>query len=173
MEEKKSYKKLIVAVSILIPVAVAILFGVKIEGYNLSFLPGIYASINGFTAVLLVIALFAIRNGRRILHERLMKSSMGFSALFLVLYVAYHMTSDSTPYGGEGIIKNIYFFILITHILLSIGVVPLVLFTFERAISGDFVRHKRLAKFAFPIWLYVAVTGVIVYLMISPYYTSV
>jgi putative membrane protein len=167
---EKSYKKLIVVVSILIPVAVAILFGVKIEGYNLSFLPRIYASINGFTALLLIIALVAIKNNKRIIHERLMKTSMGFSALFLVLYIAYHMTSDSTSYGGEGIIKNMYFFILISHILLSIAVVPLVLFTFERAISGDFVKHKALAKFAFPIWLYVAITGVIVYVMISPYY---
>lgn len=171
MAKEKSYKKLIVVISILIPVAVAVLFGVKIEGYNFSFLPRIYASINGFTALLLVIALVAIKNDKRIIHERLMKASMGLSALFLVLYVAYHMTSDSTPYGGEGTIKNIYFFILISHILLSIAVVPLVLFTFERAISGDFVRHKALAKFAFPIWLYVAITGVIVYLMISPYYT--
>ncbi len=171
MEEQKSYKRIIVLVSILIPVAVAILFGVKIEGYNFSFLPRIYASINGFTAILLVLALVAIKNNKRIIHERLMKTSMGLSALFLVLYVAYHMTSDSTSYGGEGVLRNVYFFILISHILLSIGVVPLVLFTFERAISGDFSKHKALAKFAFPIWLYVAVTGVIVYWMISPYYT--
>jgi len=171
MAKEKSYKKLIIVISILIPVAVAVLFGVKLEGYNFSFLPRIYASINGFTALLLVIALVAIKNEKRIIHERLMKASMGLSALFLVLYVAYHMTSDSTSYGGEGIVKNVYFFILISHILLSIAVVPLVLFTFERAIAGDFVRHKALAKFAFPIWLYVAITGVIVYLMISPYYT--
>lgn len=171
MASEKSYKKLIVVVSILVPVAVAILFGVKIEGYNFSFLPRIYAAINGFTALLLIVALVAIRNNKRFIHERLMKSSMGLSALFLVLYIAYHMTSDSTSYGGEGMIKNVYFFILISHILLSIAVVPLVLFTFERAISGDFVRHKALAKFAFPVWLYVAITGVIVYVMISPYYT--
>ncbi len=170
MASEKSYKRLIVVISILIPVAVAILFGVKIDGYNLSYLPRIYASINGFTAILLVSALVAIRNNKRIIHERLMKTSMGLSALFLILYVAYHMTSDSTAFGGEGVIKYLYYFILISHILLSIAVVPLVLFTFERAISGDFVRHKRLAKFAFPIWLYVAVTGVIVYWMISPYY---
>ena len=172
MAEQKSYKKLIVAISIVIPVAVAVLFGVKLEGYNFSFLPRIYASINGFTAVLLIVALVAIKNNKRIIHEHLMKTSMGLSALFLVLYIAYHMTSESTPFGGEGTVKYIYYFILISHILLSIAVVPLVLFTFERAISGDFVRHKALAKFAFPIWLYVAVTGVVVYLMISPYYTG-
>lgn len=172
MVQERSYRKLIIIVSILIPVAVAGLFGVKIEGYNFSFLPRIYASINGFTAILLVIALIAIKNKKQIIHERLMKTSMGLSALFLVLYVAYHITSNSTPYGGEGIMRNVYFFILISHILLSIGVVPLVLFTFERAIAGDFVRHKALAKFAFPIWLYVAITGVVVYWMISPFYSS-
>lgn len=87
------------------------------------------------------------------------------------MYVLYHMTSESTPYGGEGWIRNVYYFILITHILLSAGVVPLVLFTFFRALSGDFERHRALAKFTFPVWLYVSVTGVIVYLMISPFYT--
>jgi putative membrane protein len=100
----------------------------------------------------------------------LMKTCILLSAAFLVMYVLYHMTSDSTSYGGVGAIKYVYYFILITHILLSIVVVPLVLFTFLRAWLGDFERHKRLAKFTFPIWLYVAVTGVIVYLMISPYY---
>ena len=100
-----------------------------------------------------------------------MKICIGCSAVFLVMYVAYHMTSDSTPYGGEGVIRMVYFFILITHIVLSIAVVPFVLFTFSRALSGNFERHKALAKFTFPIWLYVAVTGVIVYLMISPYYS--
>ena len=171
MAERRSYKKLIVIISILIPVVVVALFGIKIEGYNFSFLPRIYASINGFTALLLIIALVAIKNNKKIIHERVMKTSMGLSALFLVLYVAYHMTSNATTYGGDGMVRNVYFFILITHILLSVAVVPLVLFTFERAISGDFVKHKALAKFAFPIWLYVAVTGVVVYLMISPYYT--
>jgi putative membrane protein len=87
-----------------------------------------------------------------------------------VMYVAYHMTSESTSYGGVGLIKYIYLFILITHILLSIVVIPFVLFTFVRALSGNFERHRALAKFTFPLWLYVAVTGVIVYLMISPYY---
>jgi putative membrane protein len=90
--------------------------------------------------------------------------------LFLVMYVAYHMTSEPTPFGGTGWTKNVYFFILITHIFLSVGVIPLVLFTFLRAWRKDFKRHRKLAKIAFPIWLYVAVTGVIVYLMISPYY---
>ncbi len=95
---------------------------------------------------------------------------MVLSALFLVLYVLYHMTSDSTAFGGQGAIRYVYYFILITHILLSIGVIPVVLFTYLRAWQGDFVRHKSLARITFPVWLYVAITGVIIYFMISPYY---
>jgi putative membrane protein len=172
MSEKKApYQKLIIVLSVVLPLAVAALFRVKIPGYDFSFLPPIYATINGITAVLLVIAVIAIRNKKRKLHEALMKICIACSALFLVMYVAYHITSDSTAYGGEGTLRTVYFFILITHIFLSIAVVPLVLFTFSRALSGDFDRHKALAKFTFPIWLYVAVTGVIVYVMIRPYYS--
>lgn len=168
--QENKYNKLIIALSVIIPLAVAILFRVKIPGYDLSFLPPIYASINGLTAILLLVAVWAIKNGNRALHERIMKTCLGLSAAFLIMYVLYHITSESTPFGGEGLIRSVYFFILITHIVLSVAVVPLVLFTFSRALSGNFVRHKRLAKFTFPIWLYVAVTGVIVYVMISPYY---
>jgi putative membrane protein len=169
--KKEPYNKLIVGVSILIPVVVAVLFGVKIPGYDLSFLPPIYATINGITAVLLVSAFIAIKRKNRIVHERLMKSCVVLSAAFLVLYVLYHMTSDSTPYGGVGPARYVYFFILISHILLSVGVIPMVLFTYLRAWRGEFTRHRALAKYTFPLWLYVAVTGVIVYLMISPYYS--
>lgn len=167
---KRAINNLILVVSIAIPVVVAVLFRVKIEGYDLKFLPPIYASINALTAVLLAVAYWAIWNKKRTLHERLMKTCIGLSLAFLVMYVAYHMTSDSTAFGGEGAIRYVYFFILITHIFLSIGVVPMVLFTFARAYNGEFERHRKLAKITFPIWLYVAVTGVIVYLMISPYY---
>lgn len=170
IEQKDPYRKLIIALSIVIPVLVAILFGVKVPGYDLSFLPPIYATFNGITAVLLVVAVIAIKNGKQRLHENLMKICIGLSGAFLLLYVAYHMTSESTSFGGEGIIRYVYFFILISHILLSIIITPLVLFTFSRALARNFERHRRLAKFTFPIWLYVAVTGVIVYLMISPYY---
>lgn len=172
---EKKFGKLIVAVSILIPVVVAILFSVKLKdfGYNvepLSFLPPIYATINGITAVVLVAGVLAIKNGKRKLHERLMTTAIALSLAFLMMYVAYHMTSDSTKFGGEGIIRLIYFFILISHILLSIAVIPLVLITYVRALAERFDRHKKIAKVTFPIWLYVAVTGVIVYLMIAPYY---
>jgi putative membrane protein len=169
--KKEPYNKLIVVVSILIPLLIAVLFGVKIPGYDFSFLPPIYATINGVTAILLVAAVMAIKRKNRVLHERLIKTCIALSATFLVLYVIYHMTSDSTPYGGVGALRYVYFFILITHILLSVGVIPMVLFTFMRAWRGEFSRHRAIAKYTFPLWLYVAVTGVIVYLMIRPYYT--
>lgn len=164
------YKRIIIILSILIPLAIAILFRVEIKGYDLTFLPPIYATINGVTAILLVAAIICIKNGKRRSHELIMKICMGLSALFLMMYVAYHMTSTSTPFGGSGVVRNIYFVVLISHILLSVGVIPLVLFTYLRAWRGDFAAHRKLAKIAFPLWLYVAVSGVIVYLMISPYY---
>ncbi|WP_433835260.1 DUF420 domain-containing protein [Flavobacterium anhuiense] len=172
---EKKYSKFIIAVSIIIPVVVAILFGVKLKdfGYNvepLSMLPPIYATINGFTAVVLVAAVLAIKKGNQKLHERLMTLAIALSVAFLVMYVAYHMTSDSTKFGGEGAIRYIYFFILVTHILLSIAIIPLVLITYVRALAKRFDRHRKIAKITFPLWLYVAVTGVVVYLMISPYY---
>lgn len=167
----KKYNLWIWILSIAIPVAVAVLFSVRIPGVErMGFLPPIYASINGLTAVLLVLAVIQIKKGNRKLHERIMKLCILLSALFLIMYVAYHMTSDSTSYGGEGIMRYAYFFILITHIILSIGVIPFVLITYVRAISGNFPQHKKIAKITFPVWLYVAVTGVIVYLMIAPYY---
>lgn len=169
--KKDPYQKAIIALSVIIPITVALLFGMpKIKGYDTSFLPPVYATLNGITAILLVVAVAAIRRGRQLQHERIMKVCIGMSALFLVLYVVYHVTSESTSFGGVGPVRYVYFFVLITHISLSIAVIPLVLFTFVRALSGDFKRHRALAKFTFPIWLYVAVTGVIVYLMISPYY---
>ena len=170
-QKKEPYRKLIITLSIVIPIAVAALFGIKIPGYDLSFLPPIYATINGLTALGLIAAVIAIKNKKRILHQRLVTMCMVFSGLFLVMYVLYHMTSDSTPFGGEGIIRLFYFFILISHILLSIVVIPFVLFTYVRGLSGNFERHKKLAKYTFPLWLYVAITGVLVYLIISPYYT--
>lgn len=171
LQKKEPYKKLIIVLSVLIPLAVALLFGMpKIKGYDFSFLPPIYATINGLTAILLVAAVVAIKKGNRLLHERLMKGCIFLSASFLVMYIIYHVTSESTSYGGQGAIRAIYLFILITHILLSIVVIPFVLFTYVRALMGNFESHKALAKFTFPIWLYVATTGVIVYLMISPYY---
>lgn len=166
----KSFRKIIVALSIIIPVAVALLFEIKIkpEGMDFSFLPSIYATINGITAALLVSAIIAVKNKKYKLHENLMKTALGFSLMFLVLYIVYHITSDSTSYGGD--YPVIYYFILISHIILSIGVVPLVLFTYFYAWQGAFEKHKKWTRFSFPIWLYVAVTGVVVYIMIAPFY---
>ena len=170
-EKVKKYTPWVWTLSIAIPVVVAILFLIKIPNVEpLTFLPPVYAFINAITAVFLTIAYIAIKRKKIILHERLMKISVALSVIFLVMYVAYHMTSDPTPYGGEGIIRSVYYFILISHVLLSIGIIPLVLVTYVRAISKLFADHKKIARYTFPIWMYIAVTGVIVYLMISPYY---
>ena len=194
-KDSKLYNILIWIVSILVPIVVALLLFVKWEydklifnlripnsdpivlfenlpiAKPLTFLPPIYAAINGITAILLVAAVYFIKNGKRKIHESLMKTCIGLSLLFLVMYIAYHITSDPTPFGGTGFIAFLYFFILITHILLSIIVIPLVLVTYLRAFQSNFFSHKKIAKITFPVWLYVAVTGVVVYLMISPYYS--
>ena len=166
----KKYNIWIIILSIAIPLVVAVLFSVKIDVRLPVFLPPIYATLNAFTAVLLVLGFWAVKNKKIALHEKLMKTAIAFSVLFLVLYVAYHMTSDSTKFGGEGTIKTVYFIILISHIFLSVLVIPFVLVTYVRAITNQVELHKKIARFTFPLWLYVAVTGVIVYVMISPYY---
>ncbi|SEP73867.1 putative membrane protein [Hyunsoonleella jejuensis] len=168
--DEKKYNKLIVVLSIAIPVVVAVLFGVKIDAELPVFLPPIYATINAITAFILVFAFIAIQNKKIKLHERLMKFAIILSVLFLVMYVAYHMTSDSTKFGGEGVVKYVYYFILLTHILLSVAVIPFVLITYVRAITNNIEKHKKIARITFPLWLYVAITGVVVYIMISPYY---
>lgn len=168
--ENKKYNKLIVVLSVVIPIAVALLFGVKIDMELPLFLPPVYATINALTVVLLIAAVVAIKKGNRKMHELLMKVAILCSVVFLVLYVLYHMTSDSTPYGGEGSLRLLYFVILISHIVLSIAVIPFVLLTYVRAITNNFDLHKKIAKITFPLWLYVASTGVVVYLMIAPYY---
>jgi putative membrane protein len=188
---EQKFNKYIIAVSIVIPVVVAILFKIKLKDFGidvapLSFLPPIYATTNGITAVLLVAAVVAIKNGNRKWHQYFMTTAIALSLAFLVMYVAYHMTSDSTVFGDSnhnglledsekgsvGSLRIVYLLILITHIILSIAIIPMVLITYVRAIGQDFVAHKKISKITFPIWLYVAVTGVVVYLMISPYYVS-
>lgn len=171
--KERKFNRFITIVSIVVPVVVALLFTVKIPGVErLGFLPPIYASINGITAVLLIAAVMAIKNGNRKLHQRLMTTCIVMSLIFLILYIIYHMTSESTSFGGEGVIRYVYLFILITHIVLSIVVIPLVLKTYAKGYLGNFEMHRKFAKITFPIWLYVAVTGVVVYLMISPYYVN-
>ncbi|MAV81645.1 MAG: hypothetical protein CMD12_06720 [Flavobacteriales bacterium] len=194
-KDSKFYNILIWIISVLVPIVVALLLFIKWEYdklifnlrmpnsdpivllenlpivKSLTFLPPIYATINGITALLLVAAVYFIKNGKRRIHENLMKTCIGLSLLFLIMYIAYHITSDPTPFGGSGFIAFMYFFILITHILLSVIVIPLVLVTYLKAFKSDFVSHKKIARITFPVWLYVAVTGVVVYLMISPYYS--
>lgn len=172
MEATKRYNRIIIILSIAIPLAVGALFGVKLDIELPLFLPPVYASINGLTSLVLIIAFWAIKNKKINLHERLMKMALVFSVIFLVLYVLYHMTSDSTSYGGEGISKYIYYMFLISHILLSVAVIPFVLITYVRAITNDIEKHKRIARITFPLWLYVTISGVIVYLMIFPYYSN-
>lgn len=186
---EQKYNKWIVVLSVAIPLVVAVLFKVKLRDFGfdvapLSFLPPIYATINGITAVLLIAAVLAVKSGKRALHERLMRTAIACSVVFLGMYVAYHMTSDSTVFGDvdhNGILdaeealvvgksRLLYLIILLTHIALSVVIIPFVLITYVRAISNSFERHKKIAIITFPMWLYVAITGVIVYLMISPYY---
>ncbi len=186
-KKEKLYNRWIIILSIAIPVAVAFLFTIRIPGVpRLGFLPPIYATINGLTAVLLIAAVIQIKKGNRVAHENIMKICIGLSLVFLVLYVVYHATSDSTIFGDTNLdgelssaenssiesFKYIYYFILISHILLSIGIIPFVLVTYVRAVLGKFEMHRKIARITFPIWLYVAVTGVIVYFLISPYYPA-
>ncbi len=169
-EKEPKMRTIAIALSIVLPFAVAVLFMVKIPGIDLSFLPAIYAGINAFTAVLLIAALIAIKNKNIKLHKTLINAAILCSLVFLLMYVAYHMTSDSTPYGGEGAIKYVYYFVLISHIFLSVIITPLVCFTYLKGWLGDVKAHKKLTRFTYPLWLYVAISGVVVYLMISPYY---
>jgi len=171
MKSENPYKSLIVFISIVLPVAIAVLYVLpKTETTLFSFLPLLNAIINGTTFLILIAALVAIKNKNIILHKRLMWTALVLSVVFLLSYVLYHATTPSTSFGGEGTIKYIYFFILLTHILLSAIVVPLVLLTLVRALSEKFDQHRKIAKITLPIWLYVTLTGVLVYLMISPYY---
>ena len=183
IEHASKYKRLILAVSILIPLVVGALFRIRIEG-NLSFLPPVYASFNAATAVLLIFALLAIRKHQMALHRSYVRMALLLSILFLACYVAYHLTSDPTYYGDFdkngslngyevfqiGGWRYVYWIILGSHIGLSMVVIPLVLNAYLYAWMGDYATHKKLVKAAFPIWLYVAITGVVVYFMISPFY---
>jgi putative membrane protein len=173
--KEKTYNIPIAVVSIAVPLVVIFMFYLKPPqlnlGIDLRLLPAFHASLNFTTAILLCVGYYCIRTGRRTIHKYCMITAFVLSCIFLISYVVYHMFTPPTHYGGEGAIKYIYFFILITHISLSAIIIPLVLFTMTRALQERFDKHKRIARRTLPIWLYVAVTGVIVYLMISPYYT--
>ncbi len=174
VNKEKKFLPYIIGAAIAIPVVVAILaFAPRLEfldGFNLFLLPLFNAIINGTTFLVLLLAFWAIRNKNIVLHKRLMTTAIALSLLFLVSYVLFHAATEQTKFGGEGGIRTIYFIILVTHILLAIIIVPLVLISYVRAISEKFDKHRKIARVTLPIWLYVTLTGVIVYLMIAPYY---
>jgi putative membrane protein len=178
----------IAIVSVLIPVVVAILFYLPRPdmeaGFDIRILPLFHAILNSATAILLLASLYFIKNGQIKAHKVTNLAAVGLSALFLVSYVTYHFFSESTRFGDinhdnvvdaaekalVGGARYFYYFILLTHIVLAAVIVPLVLFTLLRGLQSDYVRHRRIARITWPIWFYVAITGVIVYVMISPYY---
>ena len=160
--------------SIAIPLIVAILLGIRTKvdlGNWTKVLPHAIGAINTLTSALLILGLFAQKRGRIGLHRIAMTSAFILGGVFLVCYVIYHLTNPSTSYGGTGAMRMLYYTVLISHIGLSLVVLPLVLRAFLFAINNQISRHRRIAKYAYPIWLYVSTTGVIVYLMISPYYS--
>ncbi|KAA9338743.1 DUF420 domain-containing protein [Hymenobacter busanensis] len=162
------------ALGLIIPVAVAVLYYFpqvfRVAGLDVSYLPAVNAVLNSLTALVLVIGYVFIRQKKVAQHRAMMGTAFVLGALFLVSYVVYHSQAQTTRYGGEGLMRGIYYFVLLTHIVLAAVTVGLVLFTLYFALTNQFARHRRIARWTFPIWLYVSVTGVVVYLMISPYY---
>lgn len=173
LRKSRKYNRLINVLAIAIPLVVAVLLGVRQKvdlGAWTKALPHVNAVINTLTSVLLVVGFLFIRSKNVVAHRRAMTSAFALGSLFLVSYVLYHLSNESTSFGGEGAIRPVYYFLLISHIVLSIVVVWFVLRAVYFAYSNQIAEHKKVVKWAFPIWLYVSVTGVIVYLLISPYY---
>ena len=164
---------LILSVSAVVFLAVVILHELKLK-IDVNFDPHIFAKlnafINGIVSILLILGLFFVKFKKYILHKRVMNLSIILSVLFLLSYIAHHLLAESTEFKGEGSIKTFYYTVLITHIILAGLSLPFILFTAYRASIAEFSKHKKLARFVYPVWLYVALTGVIVYLLISPYY---
>ena len=156
----------------LVPAVVTALVFVKIpvEGINLLFFPKFHAALNSITSALLITGFLSIKRKNITAHKACMLVAIGMSVLFLLSYVFYHAISEPTKYGGEGMMRPLYFFILLTHIVLAAGILPAVLLTVYRALTNQIPAHKKIARWTFPVWLYVAVTGVVVYLMMAPYY---
>ena len=166
-----NHKPLIIILSLVVPILVGLLYITpKFTGFEIDFLPLLNALINGTVFFVLIFAINAIKNGNKALHQKLIYLSLALSTIFLLSYVVHHATHDPVSYGGEGFLKYFYYFILISHISLSAIIIPLVLITLSRALKEKFKAHKKIAKITFPIWLYVAATGVLVYILISPYY---
>ncbi len=171
---EKNYTPVVVGLSIAINVLVAVLFFLPeyqgAHGMDLTFLPMLNAIFNSFTFVFLLAALYAVKKKNITLHRRFIYAAFTSTTLFLVCYVTYHFLTESTKYGGEGAIRYVYFFFLLTHILLAIVIVPLALTTVARGLNMQVEKHRKIARWTMPLWLYVSLTGVIVYLMIRPYY---
>jgi len=167
---------LIITLSIVIPIVVALLmifpdvFHIESESIDFSSLPFFHAILNGSTSVLLFTGFILIKNKKTNLHKISMLSAFVLSSVFLLSYVTSKLTNAPVPFGGEGIIRYIYFFILISHIILSVLVLPLALFSIYRGMTGEIEKHKSIVKYTFPVWMYVAITGVLVYILMSPYY---
>jgi putative membrane protein len=176
VNNNKLLRNIIVAVALVVPVVVTLLRYIPHPEFSestkdsLYILPMLNAVLNGTTFFLLVFALLAIKKKNIILHQKLMSAAMVLSALFLVSYIAFHYTCPETPYPAEGSVRGLYLFILLTHIILSAAIVPLALYAYARGFAGMVEKHKKIVRFAYPMWLYVTATGVIVYLMISPFY---
>lgn len=174
LPKDKKYSVLINVLAVSIPVVVAILLNPRVGKADLGtwtrVLPHVNAVINSLTSVFLLTGLYFIKNKNIKAHRRMMSMAFLLGSLFLVSYVLYHLTNESTPFGGEGAVRKVYYFLLVTHISLSIGVVWFVLKAIYFALSGQIADHRRMVRWAFPIWLYVSTTGVIVYALISPYY---
>jgi len=141
-----------------------------IGGIDFGFLPPFHSSLNAITAVILVFAYISIRKKNVLAHRRAIYAAMVCSALFLLSYVLYHFTTPETKFGGVGAIRYVYFFVLITHVVLAAVILPFVLLTFNRAYTAQYDRHRKMARWVFPLWLYVAITGPICYLLLKPYY---
>lgn len=163
----------IIAVSLIVFIAVVLLKQVQIPvdpSFDVHIFARINAGINSLVSLLLVAGLAAVKNGRYQLHKRLMGAAIVLSILFLLSYIAHHLLAGDTRYGGEGGIRYLYFFILVSHIFLAAVILPFILFTSYRALVAEWPAHRKLARVTWPVWFYVSVTGVLVYWMISPYY---
>jgi putative membrane protein len=172
--DKGSYRWIIM-VSVIVPVLVAVLIFMpqKLEmGQDwVYFLPHLNAVINSAATLALLLGLYFIKNKQVSYHKMAMSTAFGLGAIFLLSYVVYHASAESTPFGGEGFIRNIYYFILLTHIILAAIALFPILLAYYYGYTGRYERHLKVVKYAYPIWLYVTVSGVLVYLMISPYYS--
>lgn len=171
---EKTLTQVVAVITIVVTALVTFLIlnpqALKVADFNYTFLPALNATINSICSILLVLGYILIRNGKRDAHKIVMTATLVLSGIFLISYVTYHSQAPATSFGGEGTIRTVYFIILISHIILAAIILPIALFTIARAWRGEFEKHKKLARYTFPLWLYVTVTGVIVYFMISPYY---